>query len=150
VGASEDARDGVGPRWRSIGVRRRSSQRYNRPQAAPRKDRINLNEAISELIGLARSAIAENGVSVQTHFREGLGLIKADRVQLQQVALNLILNAIEAMRSIDGGARELLISTEPRGTGGVVVAVRDSGLGIDPEFRERVFDAFYTTKSSGV
>ena len=69
---------------------------------------------------------------------------------MQQVALNLILNAIEAMRSTDGGARELLISTGPRGTGGVVVAVHDSGPGIDPEFRERVFDAFYTTKSSGV
>jgi len=119
-------------------------------KAVPLTERINLNEAISEVIGLARSAIAENGVSVQTQFGEGLGPIEGDRVQLQQVVLNLILNAIEAMRSIDGGARELLISTEQVGTSGVVVAVHDSGPGIDPEFRERVFEAFYTTKSSGV
>jgi len=119
-------------------------------KAVPLTERINFNEAISEVIGLARSAIAENGVSVQTQFGEGLGPIEGDRVQLQQVVLNLILNAIEAMRSIDGGARELLISTEQVGTSGVVVAVHDSGPGIDPEFRERVFEAFYTTKSSGV
>jgi signal transduction histidine kinase len=75
---------------------------------------------------------------------------RGDRVQLQQVVLNLILNAVEAMSSIDEGARELLIGIEKSRTGGVLVAVRDSGPGIDPERRERVFVAFYTTKSDGI
>ena len=118
-------------------------------KAPPRKDRFDLNEAIDEVIGLARSAIAKNGVSVQTHLTKGL-LVQGDRVQLQQVVLNLILNAVEAMSAVDEGARELLLSTEQSETYGVLVAVRDSGPGIDPERREHVFDAFYTTKSSGV
>ena len=99
---------------------------------------------------LARSAIAENGVSVQTRLTAGLAPIEGDRVQLQQVVLNLALNAAEAMSGVAEGARELLISTEQSGTNGVLVAVRDTGPGIDPEHIERVFDAFYTTKSSGV
>ena len=69
---------------------------------------------------------------------------------MQQVVLNLILNAVEAMGSVEAGARELLISTEQNQANGVLVAVRDSGPGIDPKHLERVFEAFYTTKSSGV
>jgi PAS domain S-box-containing protein len=124
--------------------------RLTSKRAAPRKDRIDLNEAITEVIGLARTAIAENGVSVRTQLGHGLAAIGGDRVQLQQVVVNLILNAVEAMRSVDEGTRKLLISTEQRQKNGVLVTVRDSGLGIDPERRERVFDAFYTTKSTGI
>jgi signal transduction histidine kinase len=102
------------------------------------------------VIVLARSAIAENGVSVQTRLSEGLAPVEGDRVQLQQVILNLVLNAAEAMSAVNKGARELLISTGPSRTNGVLAAVRDSGPGIDPEHIERVFDAFYTTKPSGV
>jgi signal transduction histidine kinase len=69
---------------------------------------------------------------------------------LQQVILNLVLNAVEAMSSVEAGPRELLISTEQTEANGVLVAVRDSGPGIDPEHVERVFEAFYTTKSGGV
>jgi PAS domain S-box-containing protein len=119
-------------------------------KAPPRKHRFDLNEAINEVIVLARSAIAENRVSVQTRLTERLAPVEGDRVQLQQVIMNLILNAAEAMRAVDEGARELLISTEQSRTNGVLVAVRDSGPGIDPEHIERVFEAFYTTKSSGV
>ena len=119
-------------------------------KAPPRNDRFDLNEAIDEVIGLARSAIVKNGVSVQTRFTEGLPAVQGDRVQLQQVVLNLVLNAVEAMSAVDEGVRELLLSTERSETYGVLVAVRDSGPGIDPERREHVFDAFYTTKSSGV
>jgi PAS domain S-box-containing protein len=118
-------------------------------KAPPRKDRFDLNEAINEVIVLARSAIAKNGVSVQTRLAEGLFPVQGDRVQVQQVVLNLILNAVEAMSAVDEGVGELLISTEHDQTG-VLVAVADSGPGIDPEHIERVFDAFYTTKSSGV
>jgi C4-dicarboxylate-specific signal transduction histidine kinase len=99
---------------------------------------------------LAHSAITENGVSVQTRFTDELYPVRGDRVQVQQVVLNLILNAIEAMGSVEAGARELLISTEQSQTNDILVAVRDSGSGIDPECLERVFEAFYTTKSGGM
>ncbi len=119
-------------------------------KAPPRKDRFDLNEAINEVIVLARSAIAKNGVSVRTRLAEGLFPVRGDRVQLQQVILNLVLNAVEAMGAVEAGPRELLISTEQTEANGVLVAVRDSGPGIDPEHVERVFEAFYTTKTSGV
>ncbi|QIG95959.1 PAS domain-containing protein [Bradyrhizobium sp. 6(2017)] len=118
-------------------------------KAPPRKEQFDLNAAINEVIVLGRSAIINNGVTVQTRLSEGLFPIHGDRVQLQQVVLNLLLNAIEAMGSREAGARELLISTEQDHTG-VLVTVRDSGPGIDPSHLERVFDAFYTTKSSGM
>ena len=117
-------------------------------KAPPRKECFDLNVAINEVIALARSVTLRNGVSVQTRLAEGVLSVLADRVQLQQVLLNLILNAAEAMDSVEEGARELLISTE-EDQGGVVVAVRDSGPGIDPERLEQIFDAFYTTKPSG-
>ena len=119
-------------------------------KAPPRKDRFDLNKTIDEVIALARSATTKNGVSIETRFTDGLLPVHGDRVQLQQVVLNLILNAVEAMGSVEAGPRELVISTEQSLTNGVIVAVRDSGPGIDPEHVERVFEAFYTTKSSGV
>jgi signal transduction histidine kinase len=76
--------------------------------------------------------------------------VEGDRVQVQQVVLNLIMNAIEAMSGIDAEERELLISTEIAASGGVVVGVRDSGPGMDPQTMDRLFEAFYTTKSSGM
>jgi PAS domain S-box-containing protein len=115
----------------------------------PRKEHFDLNEAINEVIELGRSAIIKNGVWVQTRLSEGLSPIHCDRVQLQQVVLNLILNAAEAMGSVEGAPRDLLISTEQHHTG-VLVSVRDSGPGIDPDHLDRVFEAFYTTKSRGV
>jgi PAS domain S-box-containing protein len=117
-------------------------------KAPPCKARFDLNEAIDEVIVLARTAISKNEVSVQTRLMEGLLPVQGDRVQLQQVVLNLILNAVEAMGSVEIGARELSIITE-QDQAGVRVAVRDSGPGIDADHRERVFQAFYTTKSSG-
>jgi PAS domain S-box-containing protein len=119
-------------------------------KAPPRKARFDLNDAIDEVIVLGRSAITKNGVLVQTRLAEGLFPVQGDRVQLQQVILNLVLNAVEAMGAVETGPRELLIGTEQTDTNGVLVAVRDSGPGIDPEHVERVFEAFYTTKSGGV
>jgi C4-dicarboxylate-specific signal transduction histidine kinase len=116
----------------------------------PRKNRFDLNEAINEVLLLARSAITENEVSMQTRLTEGSLPVQGDRVQVQQVILNLILNAVEAMSSAEEGPRELSISTKQSETSGIVVAVSDSGPGIDPKNLERVFEAFYTTKSRGV
>jgi signal transduction histidine kinase len=117
-------------------------------KAPPRRDHFDLNEAIEEVIVLARTAITKNEVSVQTHLTDGLLPVRGDRVQLQQVVLNLILNAVEAMGSGEAGARELSIITGQDQTG-VRVVVRDSGPGIEPDHRERIFEAFYSTKSSG-
>jgi signal transduction histidine kinase len=111
-------------------------------KAPPRKERFDLNAAIDEVIVLGRSAITKNRVWVQTRFSEGLFPVHGDRVQLQQVVLNLLLNAVEAE------PRELLISTRQDHTG-VLVAVHDSGPGIGPEQLDRIFNSFYTTKPSG-
>jgi PAS domain S-box-containing protein len=119
-------------------------------KAPPRKNRFDLNEAIDEVLSLARSAITENQVSVRTRFAEGPLAAYGDRVQLQQVVLNLVLNAVEAMASVAARARLLLISTEQNRANEVLVAIRDSGPGIEPDHLERVFEAFYTTKSNGV
>jgi PAS domain S-box-containing protein len=116
----------------------------------PRKERVDLNYAITDVIALAQSSIVKNGISVQTDLIEGLPHVQADRVQLQQVILNLILNAVEAMSSVDKRVRKLSISAEQHRSGGALISVRDSGPGIDSEHLNRVFDAFYTTKSSGV
>ena len=116
---------------------------------APWDDCFDINEAIREMIVLTRGEALKNGVTVQMQL-EGSPLIQGDRVQLQQVVLNLILNAVEALSSVDGARRELSIRTKRRGADEVLVAVRDSGPGIDSEHLERVFDSFYTTKPSGI
>jgi PAS domain S-box-containing protein len=118
-------------------------------KAPTQKAHFDLNAAINEAIVLARSVICRNGVSVQIRVADELPAIEGDRVQLQQVVLNLVLNAIEAMGLIEAGARDLMISSEQTHTG-VLVAVCDSGPGIAPTDLERVFEAFYTTKTTGV
>src|SRR5438477_5832250 len=119
-------------------------------KAPPRKEDLEINEAILEVIALTRGEMVQNGVSVRTQLAEGLPLIQADRVQLQQVILNLIINAVEAMSGASEGVRDLLISTGGDASNGVLVSLRDSGPGLDPASLERLFDAFYTTKSSGL
>ena len=106
-------------------------------KAPPRKDDLEINEAILEVIALTRGEVVKNGVSVQTQLAEGLPLIQGDRVQLQQVILNLIINAVEAMSGVSEGSRELLISTGEDASNGVLVAVQDSGPGLTPENFER-------------
>jgi C4-dicarboxylate-specific signal transduction histidine kinase len=96
-------------------------------KAPPRKDHFDLDEAVGEVLGRARSAIAKNEVSVQTRLAAGFLGVCGDRVQLQQVVLNLILNAVEAMSAIDDGVRELLLSTERSGANDVLVTVRQRG-----------------------
>jgi signal transduction histidine kinase len=116
-------------------------------KAPARKDDLEINEAIAEVVRLTSVELAKNRIHLVTRLTEGLPQIQGDRVQLQQVMLNLVMNAVEAMSQMSDGRRELLISTEPQADC-ILVAVRDSGPGL-PEVA-RAFDAFYTTKSSGL
>jgi C4-dicarboxylate-specific signal transduction histidine kinase len=118
-------------------------------KAPVRKDAVDVNDAILEVIALTRTEAASNSVSVRTQLAEGLPLVQGDRVQLQQVLLNLIINAIDAMRDVGEEERELLISSRDE-PDGVSVEVRDSGPGFAPAALERVFEAFYTTKPGGL
>jgi PAS domain S-box-containing protein len=116
----------------------------------PRKDDLKINEAVLEVVALTQGEVATHGVSAETQLTEGLPLIQGDRVQLQQVIINLIINAIEAMSGVAKGSRALLISTAQEASGGVRVSVQDSGPGLDVDDLERLFDAFYTTKPAGM
>jgi PAS domain S-box-containing protein len=119
-------------------------------KAPPRKDRVDINEAIREVIELTRGEVAKQGAAVQTAFGEGLPLIEGDRVQLQQVVLNLIVNAVQAMGAVEAGPRELSITTDRAEPSGVLVAVKDSGPGVAPANLEQLFAPFYTTKADGL
>jgi signal transduction histidine kinase len=109
-----------------------------------------LNHAIEDVIALVQGELLKNGVSVQMRTAEGLFPVKGDRVQLQQVILNLILNSIEAMTSTDVSDRALEITTELSSTDFLLVAVADSGPGIATKDLDRIFESFYTTKRDGV
>jgi PAS domain S-box-containing protein len=119
-------------------------------KAPPQKDSLDINETIRDVIVLTSGEWVKHGVSAQTQFAESLPLVQGDRTQLQQVILNLIINAIEAMSRVGEGSRRLLISTGKDGQDGVLVAVQDSGPGLTPADHDRLFEAFYTTKPSGL
>jgi len=120
-------------------------------QKAPlRKEEMDINGAILEVIALTRGEVVKNEISVQSHLVEGLPLIQGDRVQLQQVILNLIINAVEALSAVSEGSRELVITTGKGEPDGVLVVVRDSGPGLSSPCLERIFEAFYTTKPGGL
>jgi PAS domain S-box-containing protein len=116
----------------------------------PRLESVELNEAISEVMALVRGELLKHEVAVEMHLAEGLLHVRADRVQLQQVVLNLILNAIEALAGVDGKARELVVRSEPKAADTLMVSVQDSGPGISARNRERIFESFFTTKAGGV
>ena len=119
-------------------------------KAPPSDERVDINAAIREVIELTRSEAMKNGVLVQTELVEGLPMVRGDRVELQQVILNLILNAFEAMSEMSEGPRELLITTGKTESGDVLVTVRDSGPGLSPAAVENLFKAFHTTKANGL
>jgi PAS domain S-box-containing protein len=119
-------------------------------KAPLRTERMEINGAIDEVIELTRGEATKNRVSVRTQLAEGLPLVEADRTQLQQVMLNLIINAVHAIVDCSQARREVLISTSRDGSSGVLVSVLDSGKGISPEQLERLFDPFYTTKPGGM
>jgi len=116
----------------------------------PRRDRFDVNEAILDVIALTQSEVVRHGVLLWTQLAEDLPPIEGERIQLQQVVMNLIVNAVEAMTALDHGAREVHICTKADPTGSVLVAVRDSGPGLDPTSLDRVFQPFYTTKPDGM
>jgi PAS domain S-box-containing protein len=119
-------------------------------KAPPRKDRVDVNEAIREVIELTRGEAMKSSVSVQTELADGLPVIEGDRVQLQQVVLNLIINAVQAMGTAPDGKQDLLVATAPAEPDGVLVAVKDSGPGLAQGSVERIFDPFYSTKPGGL
>jgi PAS domain S-box-containing protein len=119
-------------------------------KAPPRLARVDVNEAVLDVTALTRTEMLKHGVSLQTQLATGLPLIEGDRIQLQQVILNLTLNAVEAMSGVDEGAREIRISTGREASNGVLVTVRDFGPGLEPKSVDRLFEAFYTTKPDGL
>jgi C4-dicarboxylate-specific signal transduction histidine kinase len=116
----------------------------------PRRDRLDINEAIREVIALTQTEVQQNRVRLQTRLGGDLPLVPADRVQLQQVIMNLLVNAIEAMSSVDDRSRELTIASGKEGANAVFVEVQDAGPGIDPADLDRLFQSFYTTKPDGI
>lgn len=116
----------------------------------PTRSTLNINDAIRDVIGLAHDEIIKNKIAVRTQLAYDLPLVQADRVQLQQVLLNLVINAVEAMRGGGDAPRNLTITTAKFGADGVSVTVEDSGPGLDEATLERLFDAFYTTKPGGL
>ena len=119
-------------------------------KARPAKEQLNINEAIEEVVILTRGEVRRNKVALRMELAANLPLIMADRVQVQQVVMNLILNGIEAMRAVEDRERDLLIKTQRSVEDRLLVAVQDSGIGLDPENVERIFDAFHTTKPGGM
>jgi len=111
---------------------------------------VDLNEVVEEVLVLARAELQRTGVAFRTELPRDLPLVLADRIQMQQLLLNLLMNAAEAMRDVSGRPRELLVQTLANGGGDVLVSVRDTGVGLDPDVRARIFDAFYTTKPGGI
>jgi PAS domain S-box-containing protein len=119
-------------------------------KAPPQRESLEINEVVLGVIALTRSEMSHSGVLAQTRLTDGLPRIWADRVQLQQVILNLIMNAIEAMSEVAEGSRELAISTGEAEANTLLVAVSDSGHGLPQTNPDRVFEAFFTTKAGGL
>ena len=117
---------------------------------APRRDHFDLNEMILEVIALTATELRRNGISPRSRLAADLPAVAGDRIQLQQVMLNLILNAAEAMSGQREQSPELLVTTEQDQTDGVRVTVRDSGPGVPPDKLGSLFEAFYTTKPGGM
>jgi len=119
-------------------------------KAPARSDLVDLNDVILEVLALAESEARRNHVLLKQQLAGDLPFVHGDRVQLQQVILNLIINGLESIAKSNRGSRELSISSTKDEANNVVVAVRDSGDGLDPANLERVFDAFFTTKADGM
>jgi len=116
----------------------------------PRKEPVDINECVRDVLPIVRAEMATSGVPLRTDLASDLPRVPADRVQLQQVILNLMVNGIEAMRSVVDRPRELALGTARHEPAGVLVEVRDSGEGLDPASADRLFEPFYSTKAEGI
>jgi len=117
---------------------------------APTIEEVDLNDAAREVVALSSGELQRARAVLHTHFAEGLPVVSGDRVQLQQVILNLLLNAADAMIRVEDRPRTVLIQTDSHDPDSVKLLVRDSGVGVDPNAVEKLFDAFYTTKAHGM
>jgi len=147
-GARETARRTIRDANRASEVITRLRALFTRKGAA--SEWVDLNDAAQEVVALSLSELQRKRVILRTEFADDLPPITGDRVQLQQVILNLILNASDAMSGLEDCPRQLVIGTKRDWGGGVCLAVRDTGVGFDPQYAEKLFDAFYTTKSGGM
>ena len=111
---------------------------------------VDLNAATQEVITLTQSELKKARVSLRTELAQGLPAVMGDRIQLQQVVMNLILNALEAMEGVAGRPKELLVTTEHDAEDRVRLTIQDTGVGFDPATAERLFQPFHTTKSHGM
>ena len=114
------------------------------------RELLNINDAILAVIALVTAEAQRNRVVLRTELSNDLPLILGDRIQLQQVILNLVMNAIEATRGIDQSEREVLVVSKKDGYKSALVEVQDTGAGLEGVARDRLFDAFYTTKPDGM
>jgi len=119
-------------------------------KSPPHRDLLNINDAILAVIALVGAEAQRNRVLLRTELSSELPLVLGDRIQLQQVILNLIMNAIEAMRGIDQTQRKVLVVSRKDESKGALVEVQDSGAGLEGLALDRLFDAFYTTKPDGM
>jgi signal transduction histidine kinase len=124
----------------------RALARKSRPEMA----QLDMNDVIAEVLALARSELRRHDVSLDTELSGGLETVMADRTQVQQVILNLVMNGIEAMNAIMDRPRVLRVSSRIDGPDSVLIAVTDTGTGLDPAKVDRIFDAFFTTKPEGM
>jgi signal transduction histidine kinase len=119
-------------------------------KSEPERAKFDINEAIDEVLALARSELQRHGVVLHTDLSAGDRPVFGDRVQLQQVLLNLIMNGIEAMKAVPAQTRDLTVSSALAEAGSVLVAIEDTGTGLDPAIAQRIFEPFFTTKSDGL
>ena len=116
----------------------------------PSRESLQINEVIGEVIALMRAQVAESGVSVRMQLADDLPTIEGDRIGLQQVMLNLVVNAVEAMSGLGDERRELIVNTSRDESGDILVCIRDSGPGLAPDRIDRIFQPFYTSKAGGM
>jgi signal transduction histidine kinase len=138
-----------------IGSARRASDVIARIRGLSKKGalesaRLDINQVVGDVVALIRREMNAQGVSLRLELGPSLPPVRGDRIQLQQVMMNLLMNAIQAMSAVTGRRRELLIRSHALDSDQIIVAVQDSGTGIEPEHLDRLFNAFFTTKPDGV
>ena len=112
--------------------------------------KVDIDDVIGEVLALTGAELRRHGVALKTDLAAGDRPVMGDRVQLQQVLLNLIMNGVDAMSGVTGRMRELMVSSTIAEPDGVLVSVEDTGAGLDPDVAQRIFEPFFTTKSEGL